>query len=53
MGMRVEARLDTSAMILWIAACIVAALLAWWDNVDSRVDPANPDDLVWIDVEQE
>lgn len=52
--MRVEAKLDSSATILWVAALVVASLLAWWDaSSTARVDPANPDDLVWIEVEAE
>lgn len=51
---RVEAKLDGSATILWVAALIVAALLTWWDQAESGpADPANPDDLVWIDLESE
>ena len=51
-GMRVEAKLDSSAMILWITAFVVATLLAWWDSA-SAADPADPDDLVWIEVQAE
>lgn len=50
-GMRVEAKLDSSATLLWVLAFIVASLLAWWDMASPGVDPANPDDLVWIEVE--
>lgn len=38
--MRVDARFDGSAVLLWLVAAIFAAVLAWWATGD---EPEAPD----------
>ena len=49
--MRVPARLDGSALLLWIAVAVLATGLTWWDAQDSLPGFVPDDESAVVDVE--